>query len=74
MAKKSIEEQRKELELQLKELEIAQLQEELNQARTPTLLRKSKKVIHQSAWEDWGVLKMVLYTLMIMNVMKRTSK
>lgn len=35
MAKKSIEEQRKELELQLKELEIAQLQEELNQARTP---------------------------------------
>ena len=35
MAKKSIEEQKKELELQLKELEIAQLQEELNQARTP---------------------------------------
>ena len=35
MAKKSIEEQRKELELQLKELEIAQLQEELNQARKP---------------------------------------
>lgn len=35
MAKKSIEEQRKELELQLKELEIAQLQEELNQARNP---------------------------------------
>lgn len=35
MAKKSIKEQRKELELQLKELEIAQLQEELNQARTP---------------------------------------
>lgn len=35
MAKKSIEEQRKELELQLKELEIAQLQEELNQARPP---------------------------------------
>ena len=33
MAKKSIEEQRKELELQLKELEIAQLQEEVNQAR-----------------------------------------
>lgn len=35
MAKKSIEEQRKELELQLKELEIAQLQEELNQASPP---------------------------------------
>lgn len=35
MAKKSIEEQKKELELQLKKLEIAQLQEELNQARKP---------------------------------------
>lgn len=41
MAKKSIEEQRKELELQLKELEIAQLQEELNQARNP---RSPKKI------------------------------
>lgn len=41
MAKKSIEEQRKELELQLKELEIAQLQEELNQARKP---RSPKKI------------------------------